>query len=561
MLAAAALLYGAYTLFGAQVFNAFNLRAAEQALEAGDYARAAGLYARILERTPRDEPLRLKVCDLYRDAGNFSRAEYTLLSGLRKAGPSNALYRRLSALFVEQDKLLDAVELLDGIRDSTIGENIEESRPSPPEFSLPSGVYEERIDVGLTADASEIYLSLTGDYPSVLTGLYTAPLPLGPGATRLKAVAVSADGLVSEWAEAEYLLENIIDPVIFADAAMETALRNAIGKPEGQVFTDDLWGIEELILDEGPAGYKSLDDLRHCPRLRILKLVGEHNLTGMENVPPLEFLEELSLDSMGIDSGSLEWVASCANLQRLYLPNNGIGPLSALSALSGLTVLDLRSNSVLDLSPLRGMTGLQYLGLSQNTISDLSPLSALTSLHTLHLDRNRVLSLQGLEGMLRLETLTISYNPVTSLEQVTGLTALAELHASNCQIGALPNLTRLTALRELSVASNGLTGLEGVPAHLRTLNASHNSISSLASLGGLTSLSTLNLSNNQIESVSALRGLPALTTLRVENNLLKSLTPLKECPSLRRVYAFGNSITDPLETWVDSGVDVSWMRN
>jgi hypothetical protein len=563
MLAVAALLYGVYTLFGVRVVNTFTLQAAEQALEAGDYARAAGLYARILESTPRDEALRLLVAGLYRDSGNFSRAEHTLLSGLRGTNASTALYKSLSALFAEQDKLYDAVKLLDDIPNPSVGTEIAAMRPSPPVFSHQGGVYEERIDVALTAGGT-IFVSSAGDYPSVLTDLYTAPLSLGPGTVLIKAVAVSAGGLVSGWATEEYTLENIIDPVIFADPAIEDALRKVINKPDGQIFTSDLWNIEELIFDEDAADYQTLGDLRHCPRLHTLKLKGLHNPCDISVLPSLEGLAVLSLDSMGVDSIMLEGLASCVGLRRLYLPNNGVGPVSHLSALAGLTVLDLSSNSVLDLTPLSGLGALQYLGLSQNAVEDLGPLGPLENLRTLLLDRNRIVSLQGLQGLTRLETLNVSFNPrLTSLAEVSGMTNLTVLSASNCQIGELPNLSRLTALRELSLASNGITGLEGLRGlpSLRTLTLTHNSVESLSALSELSSLETLNVSNNQLESINPLRGLPALATLSVENNFLRTLTPLKECPALRNVFAFGNSITDALNTWEGTGVNVRWIRS
>jgi Leucine-rich repeat (LRR) protein len=468
---------------------------------------------------------------------------------------------------VEQDKLYDAVDLLNNrVPSGSLSEELYAMRPAPPALSHTEGVYEERIEVALTAgEGFRIYVSLTGDYPSVLTGLYTAPLALGPGVTGLIAVAVSDGGLVSDVAEAEFTLENIIDPVVFSDPAIEAVLRKTINKPDGQVFTSDLWDIEELIFDEEAADYRTLDDLRLCPRLRTLKLKGLHNPCDISVLPELEDLTDLSLDSMGIDSIMLVHIAPLTWLQRLYLPNNGIGPLSHLSALTALTVLDLSSNSVLELTPLGGMGALQYLGLSQNAIEDLAPLGSLGNLRTLLLDRNRILSLKGLAVLTRLETLNVSFNPrLTSLSEVAGLTSLTVLKASNCQIGgSLPSFSRLTSLRELSLASNGITDIEGLRGltALQTLTLTHNSIESLAPLSDASGLQTLNASNNSIESISSLRGLPALAALSVENNFLRTLTPLRECPALRNVFAFGNAITDPLNTWDGTGVNVRWVRS
>jgi hypothetical protein len=541
VLALAAMLLGAYVLFGTAVINALTERAAGQALDAGDLARAAGLYARILERTPRDEPLRLFVCDLYREAGNFSRAEYTLQSVLSESYSTAALYKKLSALFAEQDKLYDAVDLLNNIANSAIRASVDAARPAPPEFSHLSGVYEERIDVSLTAgEGCAIYVSLAGDFPSVRDGHYTEHLPIGPGATSLIAAAVSAEGLVSDWATAEYQLNNINDPVTFADTAVETAIRHAIGKPSGQIFTSELWGVETLVFDQTAADYQTLDDLRYCTALRTIRLLGLHGSCDISAVFSLEELRVVSFDSMGVDSFNLKGIDALKKLTELYLPNNRIGAVTPLTGMISLTALDLSSNSVLDLSPLSGLTALRTLRLSQNAVSGVSPLSQLTAITSLDLDRNRIRSLSGLENMDRLQSLDVSYNhDLSSLDEIAGLTALSGLYASNCGIRSVPALS--PSLADIDLSSNGIKDIGG--------------------LSGLRSLRTLDVSKNGIERLPSPIGFSALQTINVEDNELTSLTPLKGCPSLRKIHAFGNTITDPINTWSGTGVEVDWYRN
>ena len=560
-LAVIALLYGVYALFGAGVIRSFTLRAAEQAREAGDAGRAADLYARALDGAPRDEALRFLVCDLYREAGNFSRAEYTLTAGLRDVGPGAALYKKLCAVYVEQDKLLDAVLLLDGIRSPDARDKLETARPKPPAFLPSGGTYEERFEAELSAGAGcLIYVSWTGAVPSVSGGLYTGPYAPPPGATKARAVAVDPEGLVSGWADCEYLLENVVDPVVFADPAAERVIRRAVGRADGPLYTSDLWDVAELISDE-PADYRTLEDLLYCPKLQTLDLLGEYGRCDLSALPSLDGLTSLSLRSFGVDSIDLEQIGQCAGLEALNLAGNNIGSVAPLAGLESLQTLDLAANSILDVTPLGRLGSLRSLRLSQNAVQDLMALSNLSNLRELRVDENRLTSLIGLEGLTRLEVLNASYNAkLTSVAEIAGLASLARFAASHCQIEELPkDLSGLKALEELYLAGNGIPGiggLAGLPS-LRALDVQSNAVGSLEPLSGCAALETLNVSRNMISSAEPLAGLPALASVSVEYNALKTLLPLKECPSLKEINAFGNSLTDPLNAWDGTGVKVN----
>jgi internalin A len=559
-LAVIGLLYGAYALLGGRVQNAFTGRAAETALAEGDLVRAAGLFAKVLESSPRDEKLRLKVCDLYRDAGNFSRAEFTLTSGLRDVGPSAALYKRLCALYVEQDKLYDAVDLLDSIRSPAARDAIEKERPAPPVFTPPGGHYTGRFEAALSVqDGLLIYVSWTGGIPSVTDGLYAQPVAVGPGITRVKAVAVDPGGLVSKWAETEYTMDSVVDPVTFADPALEAAIRRHIGRPDGLLYTSDLWGIIELNVPE-EASYRTLDDLQYCPGLQTLVLTGDLNRCDISVLPRLTELTSLSLRAFGINSIDLEIIGLCEGLETLSLPENNIGPVKPLAALTRLTALDLSSNSILDISPLAALASLETLRVKQNAVQDLSPLSALAGLRELHAAQNILDSLRGIEKLTSLEILDCSFNAnLSNISEVSGLTGLTRLSADHCRINALPDLSKLQALDELYLGSNQIAALSGIEGliNLSVLSAPENDITSLAPLGGVFGLIEIDVSHNGVSSVEPLRGLPSLVTVRVEYNRLSTMLPLKDCPSLKAFYAFGNTLTDPLNAWDGTGVSAN----
>ncbi|MDR0293551.1 MAG: tetratricopeptide repeat protein [Oscillospiraceae bacterium] len=560
ILIAVAVLYGVYAVFGTRIGNAVSLRAAEQARAAGDAGRAADLYARVLGGTPRDEELRLLVCDLYREAGSFTRAEHTLITGLNSVGPSVTLYKKLCAVYVEQDKLLDAVELLDGVRSPDARDKLDAARPAPPSFTIPAGTYEERIEAGLSAGAGcTVYVSWTGGVPSVSRDVYTGAAALEPGATRARAVAVDPEGLVSVWAEGLYTLVNIVDPVVFADAEVEKCIRRTLEKPSERIYTADLWNITELVSEE-PAAYGTLDDLAFCKNLRTLRLVGERGRCDVSGLALLEELEELSLASFGLNSMDLEWIGQIKSLSRLYLHGNGIGSPEPLAPLEGLTELDLSANSLLNIEPIARLGSLQVLNVSQNAVQDLAGLSPLKNLRVLLASENGVTALLGVGGLTALRELDVSYNSrLTSLSGIGELASLASVSAAHCRLEQLPKLSGLKSLEELNIGFNRLSGLDGMEGlvSLKTLACNDNGIMSLEPLSGCAALETLDASKNALSSVEPLKGLPSLQIVRVEYNVLKTLLPLKECPALEKIFAFGNSLTDPPNAFAGTGIVVS----
>jgi len=115
------------------------------------------------------------------------------------------------------------------------------------------------------------------------------------------------------------------EAVTMADGNLARAIREAISKPVGRIYTSDLEG---LVSFSATAFYI-------------------RSLTGLEH---------------------------CTNLTQLWLQKNRISDISPLVNLTKLMKVDLRSNRISDISPLANLTGLIWLDLGYNEISDISPL-------------------------------------------------------------------------------------------------------------------------------------------------------------------------------------------
>ena len=116
--------------------------------------------------------------------------------------------------------------------------------------------------------------------------------------------------------------------IAFPDPNLEAVIRDAIDKPEGDIYASDLDGIELLNADRSKI--KDITGIEHCRNLENLSLWGNE----ITDVSPLSGL---------------------TNLYWLYLNNNQITNVSSLSGLNKLTRLKLGCNQITDGSPLSGL--------------------------------------------------------------------------------------------------------------------------------------------------------------------------------------------------------------
>lgn len=97
-------------------------------------------------------------------------------------------------------------------------------------------------------------------------------------------------------------------------------------------------------------------------------------------------------------------------------------------------------------------------------------------------------------------------------------------------------------VEELWIDHNRVAFATGVPPSVRTLTASHNCFSELASFAHLRRLEVLDVSANELTSLAALADLPALAELRASHNQLTSLHGLEQLTRLECVDVRDNML-------------------
>ena len=450
----------------------------------------------------------------------------------------------LSKLYVEQDKLLDAMNMLDTVTNPSIKADLAAQRPSTPTVSYEPGFYTQYISVEVLSDGGTLYVNDEAQYPSVTSDAYTGPITLDIGETVLYCLCVGENGLVSPLGLYGYTVGGVVEPVTFADEAIENAVRQMINSgTHTTIYTNDLWNIKEFTL---PADAKVFTDLAHLTRLETL--VAENAPEGvLAQMGVLTTLKTLLVPGSRFSEEDWAVLTKLTSLETLDLSDCSLSTLSGVENLSQLKALGLHGNTLRNLSPLSGLTELHTLDLSNNAVTEVSALSALTKLLVLDVSGNSLTLLNPICGIPNLTALNASGNHIANVDAMQKLSNLTILDLSYNTLTDISALQNCTLLTELNISNNQITDISGLStlAKLESFDLSHNQILALPAFSKDCPLVNLDASYNLLASVEQLAGMNALNTVNVDyNEAIETLEPLDSCHVLIQVNAHGTKVTE-----------------
>ena len=517
---------------------------ARQAEDRGDHSFATWLYKMAYQRSGNDETIAIELAEQYRTVGNYTKAEYTLSNAIADGG-SVELYLALCRTYVEQDKLLDAVTMLDNVSDPEIVRQLEAIRPAAPVATPDAGYYNKYTNVELTAPEGTIYVTTDGRYPTTKDAPYSGPISLSGGETKICALTMSQNGLVSPLTVLGYTVAGVIEEVSLADPAIDQAVRELLQVGEDHVlWSSELWSITKLTI---PAEAGSLEDLRWMPFLTSLEIRDHEGFGSLSALSGLADLQELTLENIPVSYEDLSTIAALPDLTSLILRDCSVAVIDPLAQCGKLSHLDLRNNTIHEIDALSQLTDLEWLDLSHNVVDDLTPLGDLRKLSQLYASYNTVRSTAPLSGCTSLMWLDLERNSLTGLDGLSQLPGLRTLHVGSNQINEITALAGATVLTDLDLSNNRLQNIDTLASLpvLTTLNFSHNEVSELPAFSASSPLVNINGSHNSLSSLEGLRGLSALNYVNMDNNsAISSISPLTKCPVLVEVSVYGTGITD-----------------
>ena len=498
----------------------------------------------------------IELAEQYKKSGNFTKAETTLSKAISDGGGKD-VYIALCKTYVEQDKLKDAVRLLDNITNEQIKEEISALRPAAPICAPDPGFYNLYISVTLTAENCKIYYGENSTYPSIKNKLYTEPITLKDGENTIYALAIADNGLVSPLNVLGYTVGGIIEKVEFADPAIEGKMREALGvSQEQELYTNDLWTITEFTVPSEAKKYNDLVHLAFVEKLTIENAVGTElgALSGLSN------LTSLKITNSSVSADVLASIGALPKLKELTLSNCGLTSISGLSDAAGLVYLDLNNNTIRNISPLSGMTKLETLLLPHNALNDLSAISGLTALKTLNVSSNAIASLAPLGKLTSLVTVNADTNAITDISGLGSLTAMKTLDLQANKLTNVSVLSSCAALEDLNISGNALTDISPLTAltKLLYLNFSNNKVTAIPGFSKNCSLVTINGNSNLISSLAPLSGLQSLNKVYMDYNTeISSVKELASCPRLVEVNVYATKVTS-VNSLTDQSIIVNY---
>jgi Leucine-rich repeat (LRR) protein len=511
----------------------------------GNYGIATWLYDQAYRQSGNDDQVAIELAQQYKSHGNYTKAEYTLSNAIADGG-SVDLYIALCKTYVEQDKLLDAVTMLDNIMDPNIRAQLSELRPAAPLVTPDPGFYSQYLTISVTADVDRLLLSTDGSYPSVKTDLSNGNHTLVSGENTIYALCIADNGLVSPLSMFGYTVGGVVEAVTLENPVLEQMVRQQLELLAGEpLYSNLLWDIKTLTLSQDAVSGK---DLAWFTKLESLTIQGsnEENLDFFAN---FKNLKELFLVDCMVSQKDLETIAALPSLERLALVSCNISNISALSEAKRLSYLDLKDNAIRDVIPLSFSTGLVHLDLSHNILTNLNALSSLTALEYLDVSYNLLTSVTPLSSCTALSALNISNNEITSLSGMDSLSLLKSLKAGFNRISEVDELVSCTGLTDLNLSNNTLTDISKLSAleKLEYFDFSHNQVSAIPIWKQDCALITIDGSYNQITTVGTLTGLANLNYVLMDNNQITSVNSLVDCPYLIKVSVFDNPVDDVSE--------------
>ena len=522
--------------------------------ELGNHSAAVWFYDLAYLQSDKDDSVALELAQQYIAIGNFTKAEYTLSHAIADGG-NVELYIALCNTYVQQNKLLDAVTMLNNVADPSIREQLSALRPDAPIPNYTPGNYSQYIQLQFSTDTGLCYVSTDREYPSLEKDLFTGSLALNAGETVLYGITVAENGLVSQLGIYNYVIGGIIEQVHFADAAFESALRQQLGLADDVlIYSNDLWNVTEFTL---PATATQLTDLKWLPDLEKLTIENSQ-ATTFAPIAQLTKLQSLHISGTILSSSDLSLIGNMPDLRSLTLASCQISSISALANAKKLTYLDLHNNPIRDISVISGMPQLQTLYLQQNALVDLTALDNLSQLHTLDVSSNSISTLAPLADLYALRQLNVSGNDLMTLEGLEKLTGLTHLQASNNNLTDLHPLAALLELQVLNVSNNTLLNIDPVGAmlQLQELDFSYNEVSALPAFDKNCALYSIRGEHNLLTSLQPLSGLHHLSHVYMDyNSDLKSVAALEKCHLLVYLSVYATKVTD-VQALKDMGVEV-----
>jgi len=508
---------------------------------------ASWFYDLAYQQNYERDDVTIELADRYIKNGNYTKAEATLYNAILD-GADAPVYIALSKAYVAQDKLYDAVELLDSVTDPVIKQKLDSIRPAPPTTETEQKTYHDLISVAIESDG-KLYVNPNGEYPSVAEHEYKKPITLTQGENLLYALCISDNGLVSPLSIFNFEISGVIELIEFQDSAMESEIRKVLNiLNDRPIYSNELWNITSFTIPKEAENYSELQYMLYLESLTIDGGVS-NQLSVLNNcIDSLaDTLKILSISNTALSSEDMNTVSRLSSLQYLILDGCSLSAITQLSELTKLEKLNLNNNAVRNISALQNMPELKELYMQRNALTDLTEIAACSNLEILDISYNAVTSLDPISELSKIKALNIAQNTIENISALSNYFELQILSANDNQITDISPLKKCTKLTVVDISGNMIESLEALALHINItyLKFAHNQVTELPAWNSSAAFVTIDGAYNQISDLSPLGNLKNINNIMMDyNKNIESVEALATCPVLIQVNIYGTKVTD-----------------
>lgn len=314
---------------------------------------------------------------------------------------------------------------------------------------------------------------------------------------------------------------------VFADKLLETAVRQELGKNQGEaIYLSDLAEVRQLLI----CGGEVFSDYKQHTHYMKEHQINYQPVEGTGTIRDISLLQKMP------------------NLKTLVLDRQAITDISPLKNLD-LEILSLCYNDISDINPLQNSKSLTCLYIAETQVDDISVLADKEKLRILDISYTRLSTLKQLSGMnvselSMFEITPVDYTPLGDLplrkleiQEVSadGIAVIGQIESMEhmtiygSNIASLQVFHRLSGLNYLDIWGNNLKNLDGLAnmPDITQLNVGANPITEIE-IPPQIHLNFLGIRNSGVNDLSFLTKMPELRTLDVnyvQKQLLDEIMP------------------------------------
>ena len=534
------------------MFSNIYISKGNKSFEAGRYDQAISAYNTAKSWKAKNQQVYLELAKTYAAMEDFESAGDIIETAIEKKITTKdtgleQLYLMRIKVYSAAGQLEQAVNYTDGLDDQYLLKQVQAARPKDLTYSPTQGSYDKTLKMTIDVREGEtVYYTTDGTAPTKYSTVYTNPINISNGTTKITAVSVDAEGLVSPLLNVSYTVTNENQEVEFDDPKIEQMVRKALSKPNGVVRVRELEGVTELSNDGVDGLIKTLSDLELMPNLEALYLDSETAMISISQISGKSKLKSLNLSNCELDSSEINALGSLSALELLDLTGNNISSISVLSNMPALKFVYLRDNYISDISALVTAKELTFLDVSKNNLKELPDFETGSKLQTLNVSQNNISDISTLHRLTELNYLDFSDNNVSNCKNLTTLTKLENLEIARNPISNFDFLESLTALRTINLNETMFINTKPVSKlNLTELYANDTAITTLRDFGNMKELLVLEVANTSVNNLSLIETLPMLDYLDVSGCPIRDFSPIINMSSLSILVAKNTSI-DPV---------------